>query len=128
MKKVTVRLSLCAVLLALSYSVEAQQPKRIPRIGYLSTRDPTNESSRSEAVLVGLRALGYVEGQNIAIEARWADGKYARLLDLVAELVRLSPVICRWSSRRSFELIIDLRTAKALGLGIPPSIRARGTR
>jgi len=88
------------------------------------SREPSNSSTPSGKVC----ELGYVEGQNIAIEARWADGKYARLLDLVAELVRLSPVICRWSSRRSFELIIDLRTAKALGLGIPPSIRARGTR
>ena len=88
MKKVTVRLSLCAVLLALSYSVEAQQPKKVPRIGYLSTRDPTSESSRSEAVRLGLRALGYVEGQNIAIEYRYSEGKRERFAELAAELVQ----------------------------------------
>src|SRR5262245_37987411 len=88
MKKVTVRLSLCAMLFALCGSVEAQQPKKVPRIGYLSTRDPTNESSRSEAVWLGLRALGYVEGQNIAIEYRYSEGRRERFAELAAELVQ----------------------------------------
>jgi putative ABC transport system substrate-binding protein len=85
--KITV-VTLCAILFALCISAEAQQPKKVPRIGYLSTRDPTNESSRSEAVRLGLRALGYVEGQNIAIEYRYSEGKRERFAELAAELVR----------------------------------------
>jgi putative ABC transport system substrate-binding protein len=70
---------------------EAQQPANIPRIGLLS---PTSLSDlRTPRVLDafrhGLRESGYVEGQNIAIESRWAEGKYERLRDLAAELVRL---------------------------------------
>ena len=67
----------------------AQQPKKVPRIGYLSTRDSASESSRSEAIRLGLRELGYVEGQNIAIEYRYAEGKRDRAPELAAELVRL---------------------------------------
>jgi len=64
----------------------AQQPKKIPRIGFLS---PTSDDSRVEAFRQGLRELGYNEGRNIAIEYRWADGKFERLPELAAELVRL---------------------------------------
>jgi ABC-type uncharacterized transport system substrate-binding protein len=67
----------------------AQQPKKIPRIGYLSVRDPAGESTRSEAIGLALRELGYTEGQNIAIEYRYAEGKRDRYPELVAELVRL---------------------------------------
>ncbi len=82
-------LALCALLLALCLPAEAQQPAKLPRIGYLSTRDPTSESSRSEAVRLGLRELGYIEGQNIAIEYRYSEGKRERFSALAAELVRL---------------------------------------
>jgi ABC-type uncharacterized transport system substrate-binding protein len=68
---------------------EAQQPKKIPRIGYLSPLEPAGESTRSEGVRLALRELGYVEGQNIAIEYRYAEGKLDRLPELAAELVRL---------------------------------------
>jgi len=68
---------------------EAQQPKRIPRIGYLSSGTPTSEATRSEPIRLGLRELGYVEGQNIAIEYRYAEGKPDRAHELTAELVRL---------------------------------------
>ena len=67
----------------------AQQPKKVPRIGYLSTRDSASECSRSEAIRLGLRELGYVEGQNIAIEYRYSEGKRDRFSALAAELVRL---------------------------------------
>src|SRR6185503_12702131 len=64
----------------------AQQPAKVPRIGFLgATPDP----ARTESFRQGLRGLGYVEGQNIAIEYRWADGKFERLPDLAADLVRL---------------------------------------
>ena len=87
-KKITV-LTLCAMLLALCASAEAQQPKKVPRIGYLSPLDAATESTRAEAIRLALRELGYIEGQNIAIEYRYAEGKLDRLPELAAELVRL---------------------------------------
>jgi len=69
--------------------VEAQQPKKVPRIGYLSATDPAPESARSEAIRLALRELGYIEGQNIALEYRYAEGKPDRYPELAAELVRL---------------------------------------
>src|SRR5215475_6499747 len=68
---------------------EAQQPKKVPRIGYLSTLNPASESFRSEAIRLALRERGYIEGQNIAIEYRYAEGKLERYPELLAELVRL---------------------------------------
>jgi ABC-type uncharacterized transport system substrate-binding protein len=76
------------VLVAVAVMAEAQQPKKVYRIGYLSTGDPTSESSRSEAIRLALRELGYIDGQNIAIEYRYAEGKRDRFPDLAAELVR----------------------------------------
>ena len=81
--------SLGALLFALSVSAQAQQPKKVPRIGYLSATDPASDSARSEAIRLALRALGYTEGQNIATEYRYAEGKPDRLPALAAELVRL---------------------------------------
>jgi ABC-type uncharacterized transport system substrate-binding protein len=82
-------LTLCAVLFALSYSASAQQPKKVPRLGYLSLLDPAGESSRSEPIRLALRERGYIEGKDIAIEYRFAEGKRDRLPELAAELVRL---------------------------------------
>ena len=82
-------LALCVLLFALCFPAEAQQPKKVPRIGYLSATDPAAESTRSEAIRLALRELGYIEGQNIAIEYRYAEGKLDRLPELAAELVRL---------------------------------------
>jgi putative ABC transport system substrate-binding protein len=67
----------------------AQQPKKVPRIGYLSSGDPARESTRAEAIRLALRERGYVEGQNIASEYRYAEGKIERVPELAAELVRL---------------------------------------
>ena len=90
MKKAAVPSILVAVvLLALGVTAEAQQPKKVPRIGYLSIADPATESARSEAIRLALRELGYIEGQNIAIEYRYAEGKHDRVPELAAELVRL---------------------------------------
>ena len=69
--------------------VQAQQPKQVSRIGYLSSSDPARESARAEAIRLALRELGHIEGQNIAIEYRYAQGKQERFPDLLAELVRL---------------------------------------
>ena len=68
-------------------AAEAQQPKKVPRIGYLSIA--SSSDFRSEAIRQGLRELGYIEGQNIAVEYRWADGRDDRVTELAAELVRL---------------------------------------
>ena len=89
MRKKVFRLALCALLLALSFPAHAQQPKKVPRIGYLSAFEPAVESTRSEAIRLALRQLGYLEGQNIAIEYRYAEGKIDRFSELAAELVRL---------------------------------------
>jgi len=67
----------------------AQQTKKVPRIGYLSALDPATDSARAEAIRLALRALGYVEGQNIAIEYRYAEGKRDRYPGLAVELVGL---------------------------------------
>ena len=82
-------LALSALLFALCVSAQAQQPKKLPRIGYLSEVDPATDSSRAEAIRLALRELGYIEGQNIAIEYRYAEGKFDRLPELAAELVGL---------------------------------------
>ena len=80
---------LCTILTALSLSAQAQQPARIPTLGFLGATSPSTNTARIEAFRQGLRELGYVEGKNIVIEYRWADGNTARLSALAAELVRL---------------------------------------
>ena len=80
-RKITVP-TFCAMLFALCYSVSAQQPKKVPRIGYLSPTDPASDSSRAEAFRQALRELGYIEGQNIATEYRYAEGRLDRFLNL----------------------------------------------
>ena len=81
--------ALCAILFALCSSAEAQQPKKVPRVGYLSNTNPASESARAEGIRLALRELGYIEGQNIAIEYRYAEGRRDRYAELAAELVRL---------------------------------------
>jgi putative ABC transport system substrate-binding protein len=78
-----------ALLFALCSVVEAQQSTKIPRIGYLSPVDPATESATAEAIRLALRDLGYIEGQTIAIEYRYTEGKRDRAPGLAAELVRL---------------------------------------
>jgi putative ABC transport system substrate-binding protein len=75
--------------LARSFPAEAQQPKKVYRIGYLSGVDAATHSTRSEPFRLALRTLGYIEGQNIATEYRYAEGKQDRFPALAAELVQL---------------------------------------
>ena len=77
------------VLLAVAAIAEAQQPKKVLLIGYLSAVEPASESARSEPIRRALRELGYIEGQNIAIEYRYGEGRGDRAPELAAELVRL---------------------------------------
>jgi putative ABC transport system substrate-binding protein len=80
----------CPLLLAPCSSVQAQQSKKIARIGYLTVASRTGSAHLTEALLQGLRELGYVEGQTAVIEYRWADGNFERLPELAADLVRLN--------------------------------------
>jgi putative ABC transport system substrate-binding protein len=90
MKKVAALSLLIAVaLVAFAVIVEAQQPKKVFRIGYLSNTGAATDSSRAERIRLALRELGYIEGQNIAIEYRYSEGKRDRAPELAAELVRL---------------------------------------
>ena len=84
--KIVFTLALCTMLFALCTSVEAQQPKNVHRIGYQSAG---TSAGREEAFRQGLRELGYVEGQNIVIEWRFAQGKADQVPPNAAELVRL---------------------------------------
>jgi putative tryptophan/tyrosine transport system substrate-binding protein len=91
MKKKIMILTLCAMLLTFSMSAQAQQPARkVPRIGILGAASTSNFAGRIEAFRQGLRDLGYVEGKNISIEYRWAEGKLERLPALAGELVGLN--------------------------------------
>jgi putative tryptophan/tyrosine transport system substrate-binding protein len=78
----------CSLLLAPCSALYAQQPKRVFRIGYLSPQGQSREAFRAEAIRLALREHGYIEGQNIATEYRFAEGKLDRLPGLAAELVR----------------------------------------
>jgi ABC-type uncharacterized transport system substrate-binding protein len=89
MRKIVFNLTLCAMLFALCSSAGAQQPKKVPRIGYLSQFDAARESTRSKAIRRALQELGYIEGQNLAIEYRYGEVKIDRFSELVTELVRL---------------------------------------
>jgi putative ABC transport system substrate-binding protein len=80
---------LTTVLLTTAPPAEAQQPKKVYRIGYLSSFDPATESARAEGIRLALRELGYIEGQNTAIEYRYAEGRLDRFPELAAELVHL---------------------------------------
>jgi putative ABC transport system substrate-binding protein len=88
MRKKIIGLTLCALLFASSYPAEAQQAKKIPRIGFLfvGSRD---QQAHLEVFRQGLRDLGYLEGKNITAEYRYAEGNTNRLPELAAELVQL---------------------------------------
>ena len=89
MKKAGV-LSILFVVVLLAVAAEAQQPAKIPRIGYVSgTGDASNQGPYVEALRQGLRDLGYVEGQNLVTEQRYAEGSDERLRDLAADLAQL---------------------------------------
>jgi len=77
------------LLVALASRVQAQQPDKPVRIGYLAAASRAGMSHLTAAFIQGMRELGYIEGKNIAIEYRWGEGNFERLPELAAELVRL---------------------------------------
>ena len=80
---------LATFLLTAASFAQAPATKKVPRIGYLAPADAASDSTRSEGIRLALRELGYVEGQNIATEYRYAEGKVDRIPELADELVRL---------------------------------------
>src|SRR5262245_11137130 len=84
MKKKIIVLTLCATLLALSLPAEAQQPKKVPRVGYLTDVG----SAPAEAFVQGLRDLGYIEGKNVIFEFRTRGGKSGRYTELAEQIVQ----------------------------------------
>jgi putative tryptophan/tyrosine transport system substrate-binding protein len=88
MKTNIFRVVMCTLLVTLCSPAEAQQPKKVPRIGYLAANDPAADSD-IKSIRLALRERGYIEGQNIVIEYRYAEGKRDRRPEQAAELVRL---------------------------------------
>ena len=102
--------ALASGLLTRALAADAQEYKagKIPRVGYLGFGSPSAYPHLLEAFRQGLRDRGYTEGKNIAIEYRWADGRYARLSDLAAELVRLKVeviVAADWEATRAVKRV-----------------------
>jgi ABC-type uncharacterized transport system substrate-binding protein len=97
-------LALGAMFLALSFPAQAQQPKKIPRIGVL-IGGPAAARLYDEVFRQGLRELGYVEGQNVVLELRDAEAKAERLPDLAAELVRLKVDVILTSSTPAIQAV-----------------------
>jgi putative ABC transport system substrate-binding protein len=96
MKRNYFPIALGALLLALSFPAEAQQQKRIPRVGYLTLASTLR--ANEEAFLQGLRELGYIQGKNISLEWRFAEGKADLLPKFAAELVGLRADVIVWTS------------------------------
>src|SRR5262245_57401033 len=113
-KAAALSILIAIVLLALGVIAEAQQSKKVSRIGYLAATDTARDSARSEAIRLALRDLGYIEGQNIATEYRYAEGKLDRFPELVAELVRLKVDVIVVAGG-----VIPLRAAKNATKTIP---------
>ena len=83
-----IQFGLAAMLLSLTFSAAAQQPQRVPLIGYVSIGDPKNPGSRIEAFRQSLHDLGYNEGKNILVEYRYLHGDRGRIPTVVTELIQ----------------------------------------
>jgi putative ABC transport system substrate-binding protein len=117
-----ISIALSAILFALCSSTEAQQVKKVSRIGYLASGDAASDSTRSEAIRLALRDLGYIEGQNIAFEYRYAEGKFDRHPELAAALVQLNVDVIVVAGGA-----IPIRAAKSATKTIPIVMVGAGT-
>jgi len=120
MKRSVSVLAFGAMLFALYFPAEAQQPGKIPRIGFLGNSTAALEENLVEPFRQGLHDLGYVEGKNILVEYRWAEGKYDRFPALIGELVA-----------QKVEIIVTAGTPAALAVkkaapSIPLVVAAAG--
>jgi len=122
-------------LLAAPLAAEAQSPSKVPRIGFLATNSPAEYQDLREAFRQGLGDLGYVVGQSIAIEHRWAEGRAERFSDLAVELVGLkvdvivatsSPLALAARSATSTIPIVFVTAADPVGQGIVAGIARPG--
>jgi len=135
-----IRPATAVVLLLLSASLgtaTAQPAQNLPRVGYLNPGSHSNplRQRRLEAFRQGLSELGYVEGQNIAIESRWAEGKYERYPALAADLVRLKVDVivalggaatkAAQQATRTIPIVMSL-VNDPLGSGFVPSLARPG--
>ena len=103
--------TLALALLVAPLTAAAQQPVKVPRIGYLGGRSPAEGAARNlEAFHQGLRELGYIEGQNIMIEYRWPESQPERRSPLAAELVRLQPDVILANGDASIRAVKEATT------------------
>jgi putative tryptophan/tyrosine transport system substrate-binding protein len=126
---------LCAMLLALSFSAEAQQPEKVARIGYIASAGPDAAGTNRGAFQQGLRDLGYIEGKNIFIEYRYLEGMQNRVPTIVAELVGLkvdalvaiSPLAIRAAKETTKTIpIVMVTTADPVATGLIDSLARPG--
>ena len=128
-----IAVAICALAAPLACFAQAQLGK-VARIGLLEATSATDYLTGPEALLAGLRALGYVEGRNIVIDYRWADGKYERLQGLAAELVQMkvdvivaSGVAVQPAQRATASIpIVMIRTSDPVGAGYVASLARPG--
>jgi putative tryptophan/tyrosine transport system substrate-binding protein len=124
-RKITV-FALCALLFPLCGFVDAQQAKKIPRIGFLAPGSSSSDSPRVDPFRQGLRELGYTEGQNIVIELRFAEGKSERLPALVADLIQLKVDVIVLSGTPAAQVAKQATTMIPIVMGPAPTRWARG--
>jgi putative tryptophan/tyrosine transport system substrate-binding protein len=122
-------------ILAVPLSPKAQSPAQVPRIGWLSLGASSGNPYLLDAFRQGLRDLGWVEGQNLAIESRYAEGQPDRLADLAAEFVQLkvdvllvsNPLAALAAKQATLELpIVIVAVGDAVGLGLVASLARPG--
>jgi putative ABC transport system substrate-binding protein len=126
-----------AMLFALCVAAEVQQPKKVPRIGYLSAFDAAHESARAEAIRSALRELGHVEGQNIVTEYRYMEGKRDQFRELATELVRLKvdvivvaggfgPIQAARNATKTIPIVMAALSGDPVELGLVESLARPG--
>ena len=136
-KRLTLVVTLALALFAAPLAAFAQQPQeKVPRIGFLIAETLSGQASRVEALRAGLRDRGYVEGQTIAIEVRSADGNYARLPKLAAELARLKvdvlvafgikAVVAAKHATTTIPIVVPATTSDLVAMGLISSLARPG--